>query len=134
MSKDVKLIGSRRYAAAILVVILLNIYYVVNAFAGTDVGTIDYTLNVELSEEESTVLDLINQERKQKGLNPLKCDIRLMETAKLKIDDMVEENYVSHNSDKYGNVFNMLKIHNINYSLAGENIARNLNESRAVQA
>ncbi len=134
MSKDVKFIGGRRYVAAILVVILLNVYYVVNAFAETDAGLVDYTANIELSGEEYSVLKLINQERAQKGLVPLKCDSRLMEIAKLKINDMVEENYVSHNSDKYGNVFNMLKIRNINYSLAGENIARNLNESRAVQA
>lgn len=134
MSKDVKLLIMTRYVTTILIVIFLNIFYVVYAVGETNTEIVNYTINVESSEAENLVLELINEQRKLKGLSELKFDSRLMELAKLKTSDMLEENYVSHNSDRYGKVFNMLKVNNVDYKLAGENIARNLNETGAVKA
>lgn len=134
MSKDVKLLIRKRYITTILIVIFFNIFYAVNAFGETETKVENYTINVQYSESEKLVLDLINKQREEEGLSKLKFDSRLMKLAKLKTDDMLEENYISHNSDKYGNVFNMLKVNSINYKMAGENIARNANETLAVQA
>ena len=134
MSKDVKLFIKKRYITTILIVMLFNIFYAVYAFGEENPDIEKFTINVESSASEKLVLDLINEQRRQEGLPELKFDSRLMKLARLKTEDMLEENYISHNSDRYGKVFNMIEVNNIDYKIAGENIARNLNEERAVNA
>lgn len=74
------------------------------------------------SHDEQQMVDLINKERKQEGLPPLKVIANMTNTARLKSQDMVENNYFSHESPKYGSPFDMLKRYGISYSTAGENI------------
>ena len=47
---------------------------------------------------------------------------------------MVEKNYFSHDSPTYGSPFDMLKSNNIEYKVAGENIAGNTSNQKAVEA
>ena len=134
MSRDVKLFIGRRIITSVLLVIFFNIFYATNAFGDVEDAVEDYTINIQSSDEEELVLKLINAERKKQGLFELKFDSRLMQLAALKTNDMLEENYVSHNSDKYGKIFNMLEVNDIEYKIAGENIARNKNSELAVKA
>ena len=134
MSRDVKLFIGRRIITSVLLVIFFNIFYATNAFVDVEDTVENYTINIQSSDEEELVLKLINAERKKQGLFELKFDSRLMKLADLKTNDMLEENYVSHNSDKYGKIFNMLEVNNIEYKIAGENIARNKNAELAVKA
>lgn len=135
MSRDVKLLIKKRYITTIIIVTFFNIFYAVTAFGESNEEIeLNYTINIESTDSEKLVLELINNKRKENGMSELKFDSRLMKLAKLKANDMIEENYISHNSDKYGNIFNMLKVNSIEYKLAGENIARNANETRAVEA
>lgn len=136
MSRDVKLLIKKKYITTIIIVMLFNVFYVASAYGGESKEEIkeDYTINIQSNSSENLILRLINEQRKMAGLLELKFDSRLMQLAKMKVQDMQEENYISHNSDKYGDIFNMLKINNIEYTLAGENIARNANESLAVKA
>lgn len=135
MSKDVKFIIMKRYITTILIVIFFNTFCTGTAFGGEkSSANTEYTTNIKASNSEEQVLELINEEREKEGKTELKFDSRLMKLAKLKVEDMLNENYISHNSDKYGDVFQMLSINNVDYSLAGENIARNVNEKSAVNA
>lgn len=135
MSKDVKFIIMKRYITTILIVIFFNTFCTGTAFGQNKNETnAEYTVNVQANSSEREVLELINNEREKQGKTELKFDKRLMELAKLKVEDMLKENYISHNSDKYGDVFQMLSINHIDYDLAGENIARNINEKSAVNA
>ncbi|WIF94836.1 CAP domain-containing protein [Caminicella sporogenes] len=70
------------------------------------------------------MLDLINTERKNNGLKPLILDEKLTSVAQLKAKDMAENNYLSHTSPTYGSVYSMIKNADINYYIAGENIAK----------
>jgi uncharacterized protein YkwD len=58
----------------------------------------------------------------------------LMETARLKANDMVENNYFSHQSPKYGSPFDMMKEHKLEFRSAGENIAGNKTVEGAFKA
>ncbi len=89
---------------------------------------------VILTQEEQETLDLINKYRLQNGLNGLKPFSDLQKVAKLKAKDLVENDYFSHTSDHLGNPFEMLKKNGIDYSLAGENLAGNINPQKAVEA
>ncbi|ASN06908.1 CAP domain-containing protein [Virgibacillus necropolis] len=78
----------------------------------------------QLSAFEQQVVELTNNERVERGLNPLKVDVELSKVAREKSRDMSVNNYFSHNSPTYGSPFDMMKSYGIDYRSAGENIAR----------
>lgn len=87
----------------------------------------------DISEDENTLLELVNKERKDKGLKALVLDAALMKVARLKAADMKENNYFSHTSKYYGTPFDMMKKYEIKFSTAGENIAGNKTCEKAVK-
>ncbi len=88
----------------------------------------------DLSADEKQLLDLINAERSKAGLAALTADPELMEVARLKAKDMVDNNYFSHQSPTYGSPFDMMRQFGISFRSAGENIAGNSTEEAAVKA
>lgn len=89
---------------------------------------------VEVSNEEQEVLDLVNQYRIQNGLEVLKPLARLQQTAKLKAKDLVENEYFAHDSEQLGTPFEMLKANQVDYDIAGENLAGNMTPEKAVES
>lgn len=81
---------------------------------------------------ENQVLNLVNKERAAAGLAPLKYNSKLAEVAKAKAADLRDKNYFSHTSPTYGSPFDMMKSFGINYSSAGENIAKGYKTPAAV--
>lgn len=92
------------------------------------------TTTATLSADEQEVFNLINQQRANNGLAALKVDSEVQRVARIKAQDMVNNNYFDHNSPTYGSPFDMLKSFKISYKSAGENIAGNNNNSAAVTA
>lgn len=87
-----------------------------------------------LTEDEKEVFYLINEQRIAAGLVALQVDSELQNVAKIKAQDMVDNNYFSHTSPIYGSPFDMIKSFKISYKTAGENIAGNSKNSGAVNA
>lgn len=87
-----------------------------------------------MTTDEKEVFDLINNQRTQNGLSALKLDTETLRVARIKAQDMVDNNYFSHNSPTYGSPFQMLNRFKISYKTAGENIAGNSSNSSAVTA
>lgn len=77
----------------------------------------------ELTQDEALMLQLVNKERLQAGLQPLSVDSRLVELARKKSKDMVDVGYFAHYSPTYGSPFDMMRAAGVNYRTAGENIA-----------
>lgn len=92
------------------------------------------TTTSQLTADEQEVFDLINAKRVANGLSTLKIDDELQNVARIKAQDMVDNNYFSHNSPIYGSPFDMIKKFGIRYKTAGENIAGNSSNSGAVNA
>lgn len=92
--------------------------------------------NIEntLQNDEEEILNLINEQRTKNGLNVLQIDPEVQKVAKIKAQDMVDNNYFSHTSPTYGSPFDMLKNFKISYKTAGENIAGNSSNTAAVTA
>ncbi len=90
--------------------------------------------NENMTNDEKEVFDLINKQRTNNGLKALKVDSEVQRVAKIKAQDMVNNNYFSHNSPTYGSPFDMLKSFKVSYKTAGENIAGNSSNSAAVTA
>lgn len=103
-----------------------------------NVSTIEKNNNVivnsDINADEKEVFNLINNQRTNNGLSTLKFDNELQKVARIKAEDMVTNNYFSHQSPIYGSPFDMLRNFKILYKTAGENIAANSSNSGAVNA
>ena len=88
----------------------------------------------KLTSDELEVFNLINQQRTKNGLSALKINLELQNVARIKAQDMVNNNYFSHNSPTYGSPFQMLNSFKVSYKTAGENIAGNSSNQAAVTA
>jgi uncharacterized YkwD family protein len=73
---------------------------------------------------ETQVFNMVNQERSNAGLNALTIDTPLADMALVKAKDMYNNNYFDHNSPSYGSPFDMMKTYGIQFTYAGENIAK----------
>ena len=92
------------------------------------------TTTSTLSAHEQEVFNLINKQRTNNGLSPLKIDNEVQRVARIKAQDLVANNYFAHESPVYGSPFEMLNNFKISYKTAGENIAGNSSNSGAVNA
>ena len=99
---------------------------------GSSTGSDQTTTTASMNADEKEVFDLINKQRTNNGLQALKVDNEVQRVARIKAQDMVDNNYFAHDSPIYGSPFNMLKSFKISYKTAGENIAGNSSNSGAV--
>ena len=101
---------------------------------GTSGNSSGTSTTSSLTADELETFNLINQQRANNGLSALKVDSELQRVARIKAQDMVNNNYFDHNSPTHGTPFNMMKNFGISYKTAGENIAGNSSNSAAVTA
>jgi uncharacterized YkwD family protein len=80
----------------------------------------------------SQVVTLVNKQRANAGLSPLKSDASLTAMALDKAADMYKNNYFSHTSPNYGSPFDMMKSYGIKFGYAGENIAKGQQSPQSV--
>ena len=78
---------------------------------------------VEPSAFERGVFELLNSQRIASGVAPLRLDPKLVAVARVKGEDMVENNYYGHGSS-YGYSGSMLKYFGIDVRLSRENICQ----------
>ena len=77
----------------------------------------------DLSSDEQQMLDLINSERAKKGVKPLIADALLVKAARLKSQDMIDNDYFAHESEKYGTPSELVTAQGVTYHYVGENLA-----------
>lgn len=92
----------------------------------------DNTVTDSVHAYEKAVVDLVNEQRAQRGLAPLTLSAELCAGARVKSQDMADNNYFSHTSPTYGSPFDMMKQFGITYNTAGENIAQGYATPEAV--
>ncbi|WP_153124280.1 CAP domain-containing protein [Peribacillus tepidiphilus] len=73
--------------------------------------------------DEKQIFDITNVLRKRYELEPLLWDEKLAEVAFSHSNEMFEENYFSHTSPNEGELADRLKKADVQYEMAGENIA-----------
>lgn len=81
---------------------------------------------------EQQVVTLCNQYRAQNGLPALTMNWELERMARIKAQDMRDNQYFSHTSPTYGSPFAMMQSFGISYTAAGENIAAGQSSPTAV--
>jgi uncharacterized protein YkwD len=84
-----------------------------------------------LTPAEAQAFALLNETRAMHNLPPLEIHYGLVETARLKAQDIAENDYFSHVSPTYGSLGQMLRKAGISYSRAAENLSKAGNVSQA---
>lgn len=77
----------------------------------------------DMSSQESQMYQLLNNERIKNGLKPLTYMPELTRLARLKSQDIIDNNYFSHISPTYGSFANMVYNAGISFHSVGENLA-----------
>ncbi len=72
---------------------------------------------------EKQMLDLVNQERRAAGLNPLAPDPELTEVARRHSADMFARGYFAHDTPEGLTPFDRMRASNVRFITAGENLA-----------
>ena len=91
-------------------------------------GILGYASNIKASD----LLRYTNEQRAKNNLNELKPDSDLTKAAQDKADDMIKNNYWSHVSPAGLEPWHFFNLAGYDYSYAGENLAKNFNDSQAV--
>lgn len=81
------------------------------------------TVSHTITQREMDMLRWINQERAKVGARPLQIDLELSKWAKIKSQDMKNNNYFAHTSPTYGSPFEMMRSAGIQYVRAAENLS-----------
>lgn len=90
------------------------------------------TSDVEVRADlEVEMLGLLNQERKKRGLAPLRQDVALTAVARAHSADMFKRGYFSHSTPNGVDPFQRLRKAKVHYLFAGENLALAPTLSRA---
>ncbi len=84
-----------------------------------------------MSQEELLMLQMVNEAREKQGLKPLQPMAKLNELARLKSQDIIDNNYFSHTSPTYGSFANMVYDAGIRFYSVGENLAKARNAKHA---
>lgn len=135
MKKILLIIGLFILLFSIVILVCFNktVVYGIKDYSNNN-NIIQYNdTNIKISNEQLDLLTKINEERQKENLQPLSFRSDLLEIAKQKAEDLIENNYFSHTSQKYGLIFDMLKENNIEYKIAGENLAGARNNNLTLQ-
>lgn len=77
-----------------------------------------------LTPEEARAFELLNEARVKNNVPPVQIHPGLVELARLKAQDMVENDYFGHISPTYGSAANMAREAGIRYTIIGENLSK----------
>ena len=104
------------------------------SLAASDSSFAGHYTTASLSVQEQTAGNLLNSDRARYGLAPLVIDPELCRIARIKSQDMRDNQYFAHTSPTYGDVRSMLRRFGYAFTTAGENIAHHATVEKAQAA
>jgi len=122
-----------RKTAATLIAMMLMTAGGMTPAAGDSSFAAHYT-TASLSAQEQTAGNLLNSDRARYNLPPLAIDPQLCRIARIKSEDMRDNQYFAHTSPTYGDVRQMLTQFGYSYTAASENIAHHATIEKAQAA
>ena len=122
-----------RKTAAILIFSML-MTAASGSLAADDSSFAAHYTTASLSVQEQTAGNLLNNDRARYNLSPLTIDPALCRIARIKSEDMRDNQYFAHISPTYGDIRQMLRQFGYSYSAAGENIAHHATIEKAQAA
>lgn len=109
-------------------VTVLTLLFVVKGFSMAKPGVLGYASNINASD----LLNYTNTERSKAGLKELKMNSSLSKAASYKAKDMFKYDYWAHVSPSGIEPWHFFGLVGYDYTYAGENLAKNFSDSKAV--
>lgn len=113
----------------ISLLILISIFTLFNLFGALVVNTHPEVLGISYNISENELLDLVNYERGQEGLEPLVLNTKLTQAAREKGLHMFANNYWAHFAPDGTTPWSFIKSNSYDYIYAGENLAKGFTNS-----
>jgi hypothetical protein len=110
----------------ILFIIFFQLF--ITVFHRVRPGVLGFASNIN----PQIIVELTNKQRNQHGVSSVFLNERLNEAARQKAADMFNKNYWAHYAPDGTTPWSFFKNNNYNYIYAGENLARDFNDSDAV--
>ena len=104
------------------------------SLAASDSSFAGHYTTAFLSVQGQTAGNLLNSDRARYGLAPLVIDPELCRIARIKSQDMRDNQYFAHTSPTYGDVHSVLRSFGYAFTTAGENIAHHATVEKAQAA
>ena len=120
--------------AAVMLMMTAPVYTFTRASAASDFSFAAHYTTASLSAQEQTAGNLLNNDRARYNLSPLVIDPALCRIARIKSEDMRDNQYFAHTSPTYGDVRQMLRQFGYSYAAASENIAHHASINKAQAA
>lgn len=121
-------IALRKSGLIIFTVLILSIPIAYNLITTNKLKVLGYATNININD----LFKLSNIERENRGVAPLKLDKSLSTAAYEKAKDMMKNNYWAHVSPDGTTPWIFVTNAGYEYSLAGENLAKDFNSSNGV--
>lgn len=118
----------RWQALVITAIVSLSTHIVYGYISTGQFAVLGKTVTISTSELQT----LTNKVRKDHGLKLLEADPRLSQAAVKKAEDMIANNYWSHNSPQGVSPWYWIEQSGYSYAVAGENLAKNYSDAASV--
>ena len=112
--------------------ILILFFFTLSTFAITVRKTASSVLGIATNINVNDLISFTNQKRGEQGLPPLKMDEQLSKAAGEKAANMFAQNYWAHNAPDGTTPWVFFQHVGYNYVYAGENLAKDFNDSEGV--
>ncbi len=117
------------FSTRVAMVILTIWVLLANSFSGILIESFGvYATNMN----SSRIIQLTNEERAKRGLNPLKSDANLASAAHAKANDMFEKQYWDHFGPNGESPWDFIRSSGYEYVYAGENLGKGFTTSEGV--
>jgi uncharacterized protein YkwD len=103
-----------------------------NILQGEEVVKTAKASKVDFAGLENEIAEKINAKREAAGLNSLAISPHLNRTAQEKSQDMAQKKYFSHENKQGKMIWDSIKANGYRFRYAGENLARNFDDSTSV--
>ncbi len=113
---------------SILITFIIFFQLFITVFHRVKPGVLGYATNIS----PQTIVELTNRQRNREGVSSLVINEKLNRAAREKAADMFNKNYWAHYAPDGTTPWIFIKNADYNYIYAGENLARNFNDSDAV--
>lgn len=92
------------------------------------------TAETEKNLTAENLLSVLNEDRGQEGLSPLRMNLRLAEAARKKAEHILQNGYFAHTSPAGIEPWDFIRAAGFDYSFAGENLAMNYSNAHELQS
>lgn len=111
----------------IFAMLMFSLHYAVNFLSLPDVRILGYAANIP----PEKVIEVTNQKRIENGMNALTYNEALAKAAKMKAQDMLEDDYWAHVAPDGTEPWYFFKTAGYSYRYAGENLARDFSDTNS---